>query len=147
MRLPAVSMIGLRPPIPHVCFSMPAILRSQPLPLMRARSLMEVNWVFISMKPVRNSAFPMWRWHLCRWRSCTGCASSEFRWILGLTGIYVTFTLILIYLINPTADELNRHLNKVFLPPRTSLSLAPSDLGLRSSALHLPPQNALGSLA
>ena len=38
----------------------------------------------------------------------------EFRWILGLTGIYVTFTLILIYLINPTADELNRHLNKVF---------------------------------
>ena len=38
----------------------------------------------------------------------------EFRWILGLTGIYVTFTLILIYLINPTADELNKHLNKVF---------------------------------
>ena len=38
----------------------------------------------------------------------------EFRWILGLISIYVTFTLILIYLINPTADELNRHLNKVF---------------------------------
>ena len=38
----------------------------------------------------------------------------EFRWILGLTGIYISFTLILIYLINPTADELNRHLNKVF---------------------------------
>ncbi len=38
----------------------------------------------------------------------------EFCWILGLTGIFVTFTLILIYLINPTADELNRHLNKVF---------------------------------
>jgi len=38
----------------------------------------------------------------------------EFRWILSLTGIFVSFTLILIYLINPTADELNRHLNKVF---------------------------------
>ncbi|MDP6904599.1 MAG: DUF2723 domain-containing protein [Verrucomicrobiota bacterium] len=38
----------------------------------------------------------------------------EVKWILGLTGIYISFTLILIYLINPTADELNRHLNKVF---------------------------------
>ena len=38
----------------------------------------------------------------------------EVRWILGLTGIFISFTLILIYLINPTADELNRHLNKVF---------------------------------
>ncbi len=38
----------------------------------------------------------------------------ELRWILSLTGIFISFTLILIYLINPTADELNRHLNKVF---------------------------------
>ena len=38
----------------------------------------------------------------------------EVRWIAGLTGIFVSFTLILIYLINPTADEANRHLNKVF---------------------------------
>ena len=38
----------------------------------------------------------------------------EIKWILSLTGIFVSFTLILLYLINPTADELNRHLNKVF---------------------------------
>ena len=38
----------------------------------------------------------------------------EVKWILGLTGIFITFTLMLIFLINPTADELNRHLNKVF---------------------------------
>ena len=41
----------------------------------------------------------------------------EIKWILGLTGIFISFTLILIYLINPTADELNRHLNKVFFAP------------------------------
>ena len=41
----------------------------------------------------------------------------EIKWILGLTGIFISFTLLLIYLINPTADELNRHLNKVFFAP------------------------------
>ena len=38
----------------------------------------------------------------------------DIRWIAGLTGIFISFTLILIYLINPTVDEQNRHLNKVF---------------------------------
>ena len=38
----------------------------------------------------------------------------DIRWIAGLTGIYISFTLILIFLINPSADEQNRHLNKVF---------------------------------
>ena len=38
----------------------------------------------------------------------------DIRWIAGLTGIYISFTLILIYLINPSVDEQNRHLNKVF---------------------------------
>ena len=38
----------------------------------------------------------------------------EILWIAGLTGIFVSTTLFLIYLINPTVDEQNRHLNKVF---------------------------------
>jgi tetratricopeptide (TPR) repeat protein len=38
----------------------------------------------------------------------------DVRWIAGLTGIFISFTLVLIYLINPTVDEQNRHLNKVF---------------------------------
>ena len=38
----------------------------------------------------------------------------EIYWIAGLTGIFVTITLFLIFLINPTIDEQNRHLNKVF---------------------------------
>ena len=41
-------------------------------------------------------------------------ALRERRWIAALTGIFISFTLILIFLLNPTADEQNRHLFKVF---------------------------------
>ncbi len=41
-------------------------------------------------------------------------ALRERCWIAALTGIFVSFTLILIFLLNPTADEQNRHLFKVF---------------------------------
>lgn len=54
----------------------------------------------------------------------------EVKWILGLTGIFVSFTLLLIYLINPTADELNRHLNKVFFAPTHIFIAAGIGLGL-----------------
>jgi len=38
----------------------------------------------------------------------------DIRWIAGLTGVYISFTLMLIYVLNPSADEQNRHLFKVF---------------------------------
>ncbi|MBT6450003.1 MAG: DUF2723 domain-containing protein, partial [Verrucomicrobiales bacterium] len=41
-------------------------------------------------------------------------ALRERRWIAALTGIFISFTVILIFLLNPTADEQNRHLYKVF---------------------------------
>ena len=58
-----------------------------------------LSYLFLGVLPL--SVIPMMR-------------LKEVRWIAGLTGIFVSFTLILIYLINPTADEANRHLNKVF---------------------------------
>ena len=35
-------------------------------------------------------------------------------WIAGLIGVYISFTLILIYVRDPSADEQSRHLEKVF---------------------------------
>jgi tetratricopeptide (TPR) repeat protein len=64
-----------------------------------AREEFSLSFMAITLIPM---AFIPWMRH------------KDIRWIAGLTGIYISFTLVLIYLINPSASEQNRHLNKVF---------------------------------
>ncbi|MBC8324981.1 MAG: DUF2723 domain-containing protein [Verrucomicrobia subdivision 3 bacterium] len=68
-------------------------------------------------------------------------AIRERRWIAALTGIFISFTLILIFLLNPTADEQNRHLYKVFFTATHIFIALAAGLGTALVAATLTSRN------
>jgi tetratricopeptide (TPR) repeat protein len=73
-------------------------------------------------------------------------ALRERRWIAALTGIFISFTLILIFLLNPTADEQNRHLFKVFFTATHIFIALAAGLGVALIAGMLTTQNRILAL-
>ena len=70
-------------------------------------------------------------------------ALRERRWIAALTGIFISFTVILIFLLNPTADEQNRHLYKVFFTATHIFIALAAGLGVALIAATLATRDRL----